>query len=843
MKTRSLSDHGSLARKVGILWCLARVAGAICCAESPMPVSQASNAPAAGADAPWNQFAQTYCIECHGPKKQKGNLRLDQLTPGALDHQSYALWKRVRMQLDKGEMPPDDAKARPAESETLAIRSLLSRSVKDAQTSGRLKPEEVPLKRLNRTQYRNTLRDLLNIDTAMSDPTRGFPDDRGGASFDVVAENLKVSDTLLEHYLHAASQVIEAVTCRGSRPERVERQYIDKTDRYRLQGGIDGEPIGHEIYNHYDIDRGYWVTPQECGHVRIIGGTPFTVAGTYRLTFRVQSLWRDRTDITGKLREYSPARPHQLAIRLLSPEGTSPEVEHTVAIHDLPDNRIVDIDHEVWVPKDWRLQLTFENGPACPAWVLHQQLVGWHETPMPANASPAEIEAVNEMNKEGQFTTAKTRAFMRTAISPRIRLHKMAIDGPIFKAWPPDFHTALHSSEDNQVAIRAFSKRAFRRTVAEAELEPFFQLAGKEGFSMAAKAMLCSPNFLYLYENEGALDNDALASRLSYALTNSMPDEELLQLAAARKLTDPGVFQKQLERLLASRKLDEFIDSFVTQWLRLRNIDKMPPDQKKFPAFYRISHGYTGTRDAIVREPVLFFKHLISNNLSASLLLNSPFTFCNDSLADFYGITGVDGSAFRLVQLDPGLKRGGLFGMAAVLAASANGVDTSPVVRGIYVLDNLLGKPPEPPPPGIKLPQPDLRGTSTIRSLLEQHSTDESCAHCHKSIDPIGFALENFDAVGQWRKAYANAAIDPSGRLPNGKAFTDIASFKQELGGDLDTLAENLVRKLLVYCTGRSLGPLDDDEIAAICSGLKPNGYRLGDVLRAVLTSQMFLRK
>ena len=644
--------------------------------------------------------------------------------------------------------------------------------------------------------------------------------------------------------------MIDAVTCRGPRPERIERQYIDKTDRYRLQGGIDGEPIGHEIYNHYDIDRGYWVTSQECGHVRIIGGTPFTVAGPYRLTFKVESLWRDRTDITQKLREYSSARPHQLAIRLLSPEGTFPEVEHTIAIHDLPDNQVVDIDHEVWVPKDWRLQLYFENGPACPAWVLHQELVGWHETPMSVNASPAEIEAVkkknfegNEMNKDGQFTTARTKAFMRTAISPRIRLHKMVIDGPIFKTWPPDFHTALYSSEDNQAAIRAFSKRAFRRTVAEAELEPFYQLAEKEGFPMAVKAMLCSPNFLYLYENEGALDDDALASRLSYALTNPMPDEELLQLAAAHKLTKPAVFQKQMERLLASPKLNEFIDSFVTQWLRLRNIDKMPPDQKKFPAFYRISHGYTGTRDAIVKEPVLFVKHLIANNLSASLLLDSNFTFANDSLADFYGIAGVDGSAFRRVPLDPGMKRGGLFGMAAVLAASANGVDTSPVVRGIYVLDNLLGKPPEPAPPGIKLPQPDLRGTSTIRSLLEKHSTDESCAHCHKSIDPLGFALENFDAVGQWRKAYANAPIDPSGRLPNGKAFTDLASFKQELGGDLDALAENLVRKLLVYCTGRSLGTLDDDEVASICARLKPNGYRLGDVLRAVLTSQVFQRK
>ncbi len=834
--------------KPGFSLCLLLFAGAVWSAA----VVTAANPSAAGSsnDDEWNRFAQTYCIECHGPEKQKGKLRLDQIVPSTLDNQRYATWKHVKSQLEKGEMPPDDAKHQPTEAETLAIRSLISTSVRTAEAAGRLKRDEVPLKRLNRTQYRNTLRDLLGIETTMCDPTRGFPDDRGGASFDVVADDLKVSDTLMEHYLRASSQMVDAVTCGDAKPERLYRQYIDKTNRYRLQGGIEGESIGHEIYNHYDIDRGYWVTPQECGHVSLIGGTPFTASGTYRLTFKVESLWRDRADITKNLRYYSPARPHQLALRLLSPEGTFPEVEHTIAIHDLPDNQIVDIEHDVWIPKDWRLQLYFENGPACPRWVLHQELVGWHEIPIPGNATPAEIEAIkkknfegNEMNKDGKFTTSKTKEFMRTAISPRIRLHKMAIDGPLYDSWPPASHTSLYSSKDNREVIRTFSKRAFRRTVSDAELEPFVHLADTEGCSAAIKAMLCSPSFLYIYENEGSLDNDALACRLSYALTNSMPDGELLHLAATRKLTEPAVFTQQIDRLLASPNLDEFIDSFVSQWLRLRNVDKMPPDQKKFPAFYRISHGYTGTRDAIVKEPVLYFKHLLSNNLSASFLVDADFTIAHDSLADFYGIPAVNSSAFQMVRLDPGQKRGGLLGMAAVLAASANGVDTSPVVRGIYVLDNLLGRPPEPPPPGIKLPDPDIRGTTTIRNLLEKHSTDDSCAGCHKSIDPLGFALENFDAIGHWRKAYPNGAIDASGKFPSGKAFADVASFKKELGRDLDAVAENLIRKLLVYCTGRRMGPLDDDEIAEICTKLKPGGYRLRDALKAVVTSRIFLTK
>ena len=216
----------------------------------------------------------------------------------------------------------------------------------------------------------------------------------------------------MENYLRAASQMVEEVTFTGPQPERIVRRYIDTSDRYRLEGGIDGDPIGHEIYNHYDIERGYWVTPQECGHVRIIGGTPFSEAGYYRLTFKVQSLYRDHPEVTAKIREYSPKRPHQSAIRILSPERAFPEIAHTVAIHDLPDNEMVDIDHEVWVPKDWRLQLYFENGPACPLWVLHQELIGWKEIPTPPGATEAERREIRKKNQAAEPKTPQSKEFL-----------------------------------------------------------------------------------------------------------------------------------------------------------------------------------------------------------------------------------------------------------------------------------------------------------------------------------------------------------------------------------------------------------------------------------------------
>ena len=522
-------------------------------------------------------------------------MRLDHLVSGVVDDQSYGLWKRVLKELDKGEMPPDEAKRHPTAPEAAQMRSQIAGSLTAAQRSGHLTRPEVPLKRLNRVQYRNTLRDLLGIETSMADPTRGFPDDRGGAGFDTGADELKISDTLMENYLRAASQVIDEATFAGKQPERILRRYINTTDRYRLEGGIDGDPIGHEIYKHYDIERGYWVTPQECGHVRIIGGTPFTEAGYYRLTFKVESLYRDRADVTAKIREYSPKRPHQLAIRILSPERTFPEIEYTVAIHDLPDNQVVDIDHEVWVPKNWRLQLYFENGPACPLWVLHQELIDWKEIPTPPGATEAERVAIRKQNQAGEPKTQQSREFMRTAISPRIRLHQMSIDGPYYRSWPPECHTALYSSPDPRTALRSFSRRAFRQQVPEAALQPFYDLEAKDGFAVAVKAMLCSPYFLYLNENVGKLAGDALASRLSYALTNTMPDAQLAALATSGRLSDAAVYDQQIERLLASPGCDDFTDSFVSQWLHLRNIDKMPPDEKKYPEFYRISHGYAGT--------------------------------------------------------------------------------------------------------------------------------------------------------------------------------------------------------------------------------------------------------
>jgi hypothetical protein len=282
-----------------------------------------------------------------------------------------------------------------------------------------------------------------------------------------------------------------------------------------------------------------------------------------------------------------------------------------------------------------------------------------------------------------------------------------------------------------------------------------------------------------------------------------------------------------------------FSDHFVTQWLRLKNLDLSPPDEKKFATFYR-----RGVKASIIGEPIHFFQHLLTNNLPAAALIDSDFSMVNDTLSHFYRIKGVTAYEFTPIKLDRRSGRGGLLGMAAVQTASANGVDTSPINRGIYILDHILGTPPPGPPEGVDIPSPDVRDALTLRETLKKHRTDQTCNRCHAKIDPLGFALENFDAVGMPRSKYKNGKrIDTSGQMPGGKEIRGLVDLKAELLNQTDQVADNLVRKLLEYTTGRSLGPADHREVHRICNHLKLKQYRLKDMLVAVLNSKIFLNK
>ena len=386
--------------------------------------------------------------------------------------------------------------------------------------------------------------------------------------------------------------------------------------------------------------------------------------------------------------------------------------------------------------------------------------------------------------------------------------------------------------------LKEFAEQAFRRPVTDAQIAPYVRLADNTTGTRAYAAILCSPRFLYFYEDPGKLDSYALASRLSYYLWNSMPDKTLFELAAADKLTDEDALAGQVERMLKDKKADLFINNFLRQWLHLENITLLPPDEKKFKTFYD-----DALEDAFTTESFMVFKYMLEENRPVSEFLSADYTFINNDLAEHYGLDKVDKYDFKKVTLKD-RRRGGLLTQGAVLTSTSNGVETSPVLRGIWVLQNILGLRKPKPPPNVPALAVDTRGTRTLRQQLSAHTKSSRCATCHRHIDPLGFALENFDAIGGWREKYENnARVDTSGRLPSGQKFRNIGEFKKALLARKDSFTQGLVSKFLTYATGRKMLGTDRSEIKKIAGQLKRKGYGLRDLILHTTASKIFLTR
>jgi hypothetical protein len=413
--------------------------------------------------------------------------------------------------------------------------------------------------------------------------------------------------------------------------------------------------------------------------------------------------------------------------------------------------------------------------------------------------------------------------------------------------------------------LSAFARRAFRRPVKEDELTPFTALAAKRisqgsTFEQAVRAglaaVMTSPEFLFLRETPGRLDDFALAGRLSYFLWSSMPDEELLSLAEKGQLREPATLRTQVDRMLQSPRAAAFTVNFTGQWLRLREIDFTEPSGLLYPEFDDM------LKVSMVREVHLFFNELLKHDLSLTNFLASDFSMLNGRLAKHYGIPGVDGWAFQHVALPPGCHRGGLLTMAAVLKVTANGTNTSPVLRGAWVLDRILGRPPKPPPPDAGTIEPDTRGATTMREQLAKHRRIETCAKCHRKIDPPGFALENFDVIGGWRDHYRSTgngkeviiagrrmpylqgpAVDAADVTPDGQKFAGVDEFKQLLLAEPETFARALTVNLLTYATGGLVEATDQRRITSILEKAKAKQWGFRSLLHEVIQSPLFLEK
>jgi hypothetical protein len=368
--------------------------------------------------------------------------------------------------------------------------------------------------------------------------------------------------------------------------------------------------------------------------------------------------------------------------------------------------------------------------------------------------------------------------------------------------------------------------------------------------------VLISPEFLFLRERPGKLDDFALACRLSYFLWSTMPDDELFTLAEQKKLSRPDVLRAQVERLLASPKAAAFTENFVGQWLALREIDATEPSHILYPEFDHL------LKVSMIREAELFFDEILKNDLSLTNFIGSDFTMLNGRLARHYGIPGVDGWEFHKTTLPPGRHRGGLLTMAGVLKVTANGTTTSPVLRGAWVLDRILATPPPPPPDNVPAIDPDIRGARTIREQLAKHRSIESCAACHRKIDPPGFALESFDCIGGWRDNYRATGlgenvfvdgrrmpylkgkkVDPADVTADGERFENIDGLKQVLLRDKPRLARALTTKLITYATGRAPHASDQEAVAAIIAKIAAKDYGLRSLIHEIVQSELFRNK
>ncbi len=778
-------------------------------------------------------FLRTHCIDCHDADIKKGGLDLtslpfpssDSSTPNAAAHKQ---WVRIFDRVTAGEMPPAD-EPRPAATD---LRPFLA-ALGPALTAQHAAHRGTVLRRLNRREYQNTLNDLLGLDL---DILARLPEDGRAHGFDTVGEALNISGAQLQRYLEVAEFALNSALLVGTRPRVIAGNYTFDTERNR-------QFIGK-----------HWLR-RPGGAIVVFnnGGFP----STQLPGFRAAAPGAYRVRITGY--GYQTKDPAFFSV----------------------------------------IAGTFNRG-------ADQDIRGWLELPL---AQPGTVELTVTLRagdglKLGPYGLNGPDGHSPIKDGPDkypgegLAFQRVEVEGPLLSDWPPrgqklllgsvtlrevppanprakqrpDYKptytaTSANPAADARAALREFLPAAFRRPVTDADLAPYAALFDREfteskdylvALRTAAVAALCAPDFLYLREPAGRLDDHALAARLSYFLTRTAPDAELLALAAAQKLSAPATLRAQTDRLLAGPGFDRFITDFTDGWLNLREIEFTTPDRLLYPEFDEL------LLDSMLRETRAFVRELFTANLGLANVIASDFAMLNHRLARHYGLPPVAGLAPRKTPLAPGSRRGGLLTQASILKVSANGTNTSPVVRGIWVLDRILGLPPQPPPPGVPGVEPDIRGATTLREILAQHRSTESCNSCHRTIDPPGFALESYDVIGGWRDRFRSLGsgeqirlrvegrnvryrlgppVDSAGELPSGEKFADFPAFQKLLLAREDDVARGVAEKLLTFATGRELGFSDRPELARLVAASKSRGHPARELLHALIQSPIFLSK
>jgi mono/diheme cytochrome c family protein len=796
-------------------------------------VQPSSSMRAAGANADASAAAtqrallDQYCVTCHNQRLKSGNLALD--TPDvAKAGAEPEVWERVIRKLRLNAMPPP-GRPRPDAARTEAFVSFLKTEIDRAAASSPNPGRVDTFHRLNRAEYKNAVRDLLLVDADVASLLPADDSDRHG--FDNAASMLSVSPVLIERYLSAAkkiSRIAVGMASGGSSRDTYQAIIYEVPDD--LSNASDELPFGSRggvaVRHTFPVDAEYEISVRlrRNGYDYIVGS-----AEPHQIEIRVDGKRVESFTVGGDYKG-TPA-PLGFAGNLPG----SADWERYVTTYDEKLKVRVPITAGARV-----VGVSFVSRSTKPEGIRQKPETVWSQSLTWDN--PYGNPAVENIKIDGPYNVSGV------SDTPSRRR--------IFICRPAETQGAGAAGDESACArkiLAQVARRAYRRPVTDAEVDTlvgFFNAGSSKGFDagieLALERILTDPNFLFRVERDPAtvaagaayrVSDLSLASRLAFFLWSSIPDDQLLDLAVRGKLHEPATLAQQVQRMVADPKASALVQNFAGQWLQLRNIEGVAPNDRTFPEFDEL------LRRAMRRETELFVESNMREDRSLLELLTANYSFVNGRLARHYKIPNIYGEQFRRVTLDEGTNRGGLLGQGSLLTLTSYPTRTSPVLRGKWVLENLLGSPPPPPPPNVPgLPERGEGGKpASVRERLEQHRRDAVCASCHAQMDPLGFALESFDGVGKFRRVTeAGAPVDAKGAFPTGGEFEGLAGLRSFILGHREAFVETVIEKLLAYALGREIETHDLPTVRKIQQGARSADYRWSSVILGIVTSPPF---
>jgi len=734
------------------------------------------------------QFITKYCLDCHTGEEAEAGLALEKYKTRSSILEQREAWEKIVQRIQIQSMPPKDAGTLPTDKEREDVLAWFDDTLYGIDCTGDVDPGRVTIRRLNRNEYNHTVRDLVGIDFQ---PAENFPSDDVGYGFDNIGDVLSLPPLLMEKYLDAAEQIAEKAI------------FANTTDSYPWK------KISEKQF-------------EKAGAVAIRkSGAGFHSRGTLSGTINLK-------------------QPGKYEFRIIA--GSTPAGNEAAKME---------------VKLDGKLLKTFDveaNRNSPESYTMPRAIA------LPKGKHVLAISFLND------FYDAKGPPKKRDR---NLYVNEVAFRGPLGKLpddLPASHHKIITCTPGNGRSVqycaekifKEFAAQAFRRPVTREEIRPVVELVNariksgrtfEQGIQVGVQAILVSPHFLFRIEgiqnsprasssNVQVINQYEIASRLSYFLWSSMPDQTLFDLAAQGRLDDRRTLQVQVKRMLSDPKSVAFVDNFAGQWLNLRNLEELTPDPKKFRAFN------TQLKADMRRETEEFFTYIMQEDRSVIEFINADYTFMNERLAKFYGNDQVKGEAFQKVSLDK-TKRAGLITQASILTLTSNPGRTSPVKRGKWIMENILGTPPPPPPPNV----PELeesasaKPNATLRDQLALHRKLPGCAACHDQMDPLGLGFENFDAIGRWRTKEGKHKIDSSGQLPSGQSFKSPVELIAILEERKQGFCRSLTEKMLTYAIGRGVEYYDKCAIDEITANFTTRGYRFSALVTEIVTSDPFLKR